>query len=173
MELRSSKLSLQSLMTAQLPLKIHNISQNPVVTNSGKIWIQFRKHLDWTNPLPQPLVPPSLLALDPVQKCYTSMIYNSIDSLNSDQTTHLKQIWEHEISVPIPDNWWDSILDLVHSSSMCAKHGLLQCKVLFRVHYTNARLTKKKKCTQIPVILAIGANSCLLTIVTCSGPVQF
>ena len=31
---------------------------------------------------------------------------------------------------------------LVHTSSMCARHSLLQCKVLFRVHYTNVRLAK-------------------------------
>lgn len=50
MELQFSMLSLQSLMTAQLPLKIHNISQNPVVTNSIKIWIQFRKHFGLDKP---------------------------------------------------------------------------------------------------------------------------
>ena len=50
LELRSSKFSLQSLLTARLPLKIHNISQNPVVTNSLKIWIQFRKHYGLNEP---------------------------------------------------------------------------------------------------------------------------
>ena len=49
-ELRSSKFSLPSLLTARLPLKIHNVSQNPVVTNSLKIWNQFRKHYGLNEP---------------------------------------------------------------------------------------------------------------------------
>ena len=219
LELRSSKFSLQSLLTARLPLKIHNISQNPVVTNSLKIWIQFRKHYGLNEPstlapvvkkhlfppslsdptfnlwrnkgllhvkhlykdniftnftelatrfaLPQsnffrflqarhfvktnyphfPNHPPgslidSLLTLDPAQKRSISVIYNAIDSLNPDQTTRLKQTWEEELGAPISDNQWDQILKLVHTSSICARHSLLQCKVLFRVHYTNVRLAK-------------------------------
>uniref|UniRef100_A0A667XM65 AIG1-type G domain-containing protein n=1 Tax=Myripristis murdjan TaxID=586833 RepID=A0A667XM65_9TELE len=31
---------------------------------------------------------------------------------------------------------------LVHSSSICTRHGLLQCKVIHKVHFTNARLAK-------------------------------
>ena len=71
----------------------------------------------------------SLLALDPAQKRSISVIYNSIDSLNPDQTARLKQTWEQEIGVPVKDDQW-------------ARRGLLQCKVLFRVHYTNVRLAK-------------------------------
>ena len=70
------------------------------------------------------------------------MIYNAIDSLNPDQTTRLKQTWEEELGAPISDNQWDQILKLVHTSSICARHSLLQCKVLFRVNYTNVRLAK-------------------------------
>lgn len=31
---------------------------------------------------------------------------------------------------------------MVHTSSICARHGLLQCKVLYRAHLTNAKLAK-------------------------------
>lgn len=64
-ELRSSKFSLQSLLTARLPLKTH-VSRNPVVTNSLKIWIQFRKHYGLNEPstlapiVKNHLFPPSL-----------------------------------------------------------------------------------------------------------------
>lgn len=64
--------------------------------------------------------------------------YNSTDSLNPDQTTHLKHTWEEEIGVSISNIQWDQILKLVHMSSICARHSLLHCEVLFRVHYTNA-----------------------------------
>ena len=204
-----------SLLTARLPLKTHNVSQNPVVTNSLKIWNQFRKHYGLTEPstlapvvknhlflpslsdptftvwrnkgllhvkdlykeniftdftelaarfeLPQshffrflqvrhfvktayPHFPnyrpgsliDSLLTLDPLQKRSISVIYNSIDSLNPDQTTRLKQTWEQEIGAPVSDDQWDQILMLVHTSSICDRHSFLQCKVIFRVHYTRA-----------------------------------
>lgn len=84
----------------------------------------------------------SLLTLDPAQKRSISVIYNSIDSLNPNQMTRMKQTWEEETGISITDNQWDQIRKLVHSSSLCARHGLLQCKVLFRVHYTNAWLAK-------------------------------
>jgi len=100
----------------------------------------------------------SLLTLDPLQKRSMSVIYNSIDSLNPDQTTRLKQTWEQEIGAPVSDDQWDQILMLVHTSSICARHSLLQCKVLFRVHYTNVRLAKIypgtsdscNRCKQLP-----------------------
>lgn len=211
MELQSSTLSLQSLLTAELPLKIHNISQNPVVTNSIKIWVQFRKHFGLNKPsllapvfrnhlfspsssdptfriwrdkgllrvkdfykegtftdftelssrfeLPTshffrflqirhfiktkyphfPNHPPgsptdSLLALDHAQKRSISIILNSIDSLKPDPAAQLKQTWEQEIGVPIRDNQWDQSLKLVHSASMCARHGLLQCSLQSTLH---------------------------------------
>ena len=36
----------------------------------------------------------------------------------------------------------EQVLRLVHSSSICARHGLLQCKVVHKVHYTNLRLSR-------------------------------
>lgn len=46
----SSKHSLHSLLTTRLPLKLHDISQNPVVSHSLKIWTQFRKHFGLDEP---------------------------------------------------------------------------------------------------------------------------
>lgn len=181
MEIRSSKFSLYSLLTAKLPLKIHDTSQNPVVTNSPKIWMQFRKHYSLNKPstlarslskvkdlykeniftdftelaarfeLPHyhffrflqtrhfiqttfphfpnhPLgsLDNSLLTLDPTQKRSISVIYNLIDSLNSDQTTRLKQTWEEEIGASFSDTQWDQILKLAHTSSICARKQLAQ-----------------------------------------------
>lgn len=42
----------------------------------------------------------------------------------------------------ITDEQWGHAQAMVHSSSICARHGLIQCKILHRVHYTNAKLSK-------------------------------
>lgn len=42
----------------------------------------------------------------------------------------------------IPDELWSQILRRVHKSSICARHCLMQCKVLHRVYYTKSRLSK-------------------------------
>lgn len=56
--------------------------------------------------------------------------------------TALKNAWEETLDVNLTDQQWDSALSLVHASSICARYRLIQCKVLFRVHFTNARLAR-------------------------------
>ncbi len=45
-EISSSPCSLHSLICSQLPTSANMVSRNPVVTNTLKIWTQFRKHHD-------------------------------------------------------------------------------------------------------------------------------
>lgn len=85
LELLSSKLSLQSLLTAQLPLKIHNISHNPVVLNSLRFGCNFANILDSINPQlwpqfseitcspPPPPTPPFVLGV--TKACSTSKTF--------------------------------------------------------------------------------------------------
>ena len=54
----------------------------------------------------------------------------------------LRELWESDLDGNISDDQWSGILNLVHTSSFCARHGLLQCKVLHRAHFTNAKLAK-------------------------------
>ncbi len=83
------------------------------------------------------------LTLSAGQKHLISVIYNLISALNEDPTVSLRESWEHDLGISITDDQWGDILNLVHSSSICARHGLLQCKVLYRAHLTNAKLAKK------------------------------
>lgn len=215
----SSSHSLPSNICSQLPIELHKISRNPVVTNTIKIWLQFRKQfglhkasinmpilnnhlfppslLDrtfdiWANKglctlndlyendiftsfsslstkfnLPNshlfrffqvrhfiqklfphfPNRPPeseldSILTLDPGQRRLISSIYYKISSLTPSPLNSLKQTWEQDLGFDISEDQWKDILDLIHSSSICARHALIQCKVLHRAHYTNAKLAK-------------------------------
>ena len=40
------------------------------------------------------------------------------------------------------DEKWQKILSSVHTSSICARHNLIQCKILHRVYFTNAKLSR-------------------------------
>ncbi len=84
----------------------------------------------------------TILSLNPDRRGLISVIYESLDSLSSDPSESPKNIWEQELGITISEIEWDYILDLVHSSSICARHSLMQCKILHRAHYTNARLAK-------------------------------
>lgn len=82
------------------------------------------------------------ITLSPNQKRVVSVIFNRISSLNPSITASFKTSWEQDIGVVMSKESWDKILHLVHSASICARHGLLQCKILFKAHYTNAILAK-------------------------------
>ena len=219
MELSSSKLSLHSLVCSQLPLSASKFSPNPVVNNSVKIWIHFRKSLGlhrasnlapilnnhlflpscsdsafriWSdkgitklgdlynqetfmsfselstkfelskshlfrffqarhfvrNQNPKfPSRPPetlidALLALDSQQKRLISSIYSLISSEIDTSASSPRGSWELELGASLPEDYWQRVLRLIHSSSICARHGLLQCKIVHRVHYTNMRLSR-------------------------------
>ena len=62
--------------------------------------------------------------------------------MESETLDHLKAAWERDLGVELTDGTWETALGLVHSSSICARHGLIQCKILHRIHYTNARLAR-------------------------------
>lgn len=40
------------------------------------------------------------------------------------------------------DDQWEAVLKLIHSSSPCARHSLIQLKIVLRAHLTKARLAK-------------------------------
>ncbi len=219
METSSMKNTLYSIVCSQLPLVVNKVSDNPIVTSSLRIWVQFRKHhglqrgstcmpilnnyffppssldsafLLWTSNgllkinylyeegvfasfsslskkynLPShhlfrffqirhfikkqfphfPNRPPEsqidhFLALNASRRHLISVIYNLINSITADPTDTFKDIWEQDLGVSITEDLWHSILNQVHSSSICARHGLIQCKILFRAHLTNAHLAK-------------------------------
>lgn len=65
-----------------------------------------------------------------------------ICSLHSSSLTSIKTQWEEDLSEEIPDELQESILNRVHSSSLCANHGWIQCKILHRTQWTKVRLSK-------------------------------
>ena len=53
----------------------------------------------------------------------------------------IKALWEEELGKEICDNYgkWHSV---GYMSSICAWHGLLECKLIHHAYWTEARLYK-------------------------------
>ena len=71
-----------------------------------------------------------------------SQIYDDICCLRSEPVNTLKARWEEDLGEEITEDVWDAILLRVHGSSICARHALIQFKLLHRIYYTKARLSK-------------------------------
>ena len=82
--------------------------------------------------------------LAPVQtlKGSISRIYDDISCLRPESLNTIKARWEEDLGEEITEDTWDAILLRVHGSSICARHSLIQCKLLHRIYYTKARLSK-------------------------------
>lgn len=84
----------------------------------------------------------SLLRIDPQQRRCISVLYNILDKAVSKSISSTKRGWEEELQLSLSEQQWNVALKLIHSSSICARHALIQCKVFYKIHYTNAKLSK-------------------------------
>ena len=84
----------------------------------------------------------SILSLDPNAKGLISNIHTEIDSVRPEPVATLKLAWERDLGLELTEVVWGRVLGLVHMSSICARHSLIQCKIVHRIHYTNARLAR-------------------------------
>lgn len=74
----------------------------------------------------------TFLTLDLNQKRLMSVLYSQICSLSPDPVVPLKELWESVLGSSISGDQWSDILNLVHISSVCARHG---------AHFTNGKLS--------------------------------
>ena len=54
----------------------------------------------------------------------------------------IKREWEEEFHYSISTEQWEKILQLVNSSLICAKHALIQFKVVHRAHMSKDKLAR-------------------------------
>ncbi|KAA0701525.1 LINE-1 reverse transcriptase -like protein [Triplophysa tibetana] len=92
--------------------------------------------------LPEASLIDSFLTPLPTIKGAISRLYNLIYSLQLTPQHKIKFQWEEDLGEEISEELWDAILRRVHSSSICARHGLTQCKIIHRAHLTRVRLSK-------------------------------
>ncbi len=82
------------------------------------------------------------LTLNPRKKGLIRITYKQIYTLSPNQLISLRAAWGQDLGAPLSDEQWEEILNNVHSSPICARYSLLQCKILHRAYLTNAKLAK-------------------------------
>ena len=84
----------------------------------------------------------ALLNRDLITKGCISFLYRSIWAASSTSLNAVQSAWEESLNVKLTEQQWESVLSLIHLSSIFSLHRLIQCKVFFRTYYTSARLAK-------------------------------
>ena len=93
-----------------------------------------------------PSVPPDLddtiFDVNPILKGTIKVLYKTL--LKSQMTTSdaLRNTWSAELGEDIGPVAREHALRWVHSSSICARHAVLQCKVVHRVHWSKSKLAR-------------------------------
>lgn len=78
----------------------------------------------------------------PILKNSTSYILAQIHSLQLTSLNSIKTLWEGDLGLTLNEEVWKEILVRVHQSSICARHSVIQCKIIHRAHLTKLRLSK-------------------------------
>lgn len=94
-----------------------------------------------------PQLPPintidNIISLSPQGKGLISRLYGIINNISPHSLQEVRQLWEKDLGQEMREDQWEAALDLVHTSSPCARHSLIQLKIILRVHWTKAKLAK-------------------------------
>ena len=71
-----------------------------------------------------------------------SSMYDLLLCSQSSPLLGLRDIWEKELVLKLDEIWWRDALHRINSTCVCARMSLIQCKVVYRLHYTSFRLKK-------------------------------
>ena len=109
-------------------------------------YLQIRSYIQTnTNTFPQspdPVQMDALFSTDPTIRGVISFLYNKLSKQAEDNIDHLKTAWEEDLGIELSANQWKDAQRNVHSSSICAKHGLIQLKILHRAHLSKVKISK-------------------------------
>lgn len=84
-----------------------------------------------------------IILCDPNKKGGISLIYGMLFQLTNTATLeYIRSSWEADLEVEITNEQWEIALEQIHRSSVCARHGLIQFKVIHRLHWSRQKLNK-------------------------------
>ena len=83
-----------------------------------------------------------ILDLDPMLKKRVSKIYKTVLGISPPQWDKARLAWEEDLGVALSDETWQCSLKRIHTTSLCLKHGLIQFKIVHRLHYSPEKLAK-------------------------------
>ena len=99
------------------------------------------------------------LNINPLGKGVVSVLYEIIQRVASPTLTGIKGQWEEELGEEIPEEAWQLAVKLVHSSSICIRHGLLQFEVLHRLHLSQiGRASCRRRVVRLVVISGVAGS---------------
>uniref|UniRef100_A0AAR2JQE7 Reverse transcriptase domain-containing protein n=1 Tax=Pygocentrus nattereri TaxID=42514 RepID=A0AAR2JQE7_PYGNA len=81
-----------------------------------------------------------MLSDSPHHRGSISRIYNIILASGKYSSTKFKSEWETELGIRIAESSWDQAMERIRSTTSCARLGLIQFKVVHRVHFSKTRL---------------------------------
>ncbi len=109
-------------------------------------YLQLRHYVQKSTPsfpdFPTDNVIDHILSLSLVRKGLTSTLYDSIFNITPHSPHDVMRLWENDLGAEMADDQWEAVLKLIHSSSPCARHSLIQLKIALRAHLTKAKLAK-------------------------------
>ena len=71
-----------------------------------------------------------------------SAIFSTLISTQASSLLGLRHTWERELGIELGEDWWSEALYRINSSCACARMCLIQFKVVHRIHYTRAKLSR-------------------------------
>ncbi len=84
----------------------------------------------------------SLLCLHPSHKGLISVIYSKLLGVRQAPLIKIKTVWEQDLNLSVPEDTWETVFKLINDTSLCARHCLLQFKVVHRTHISKTKLSK-------------------------------
>lgn len=88
----------------------------------------------------------SFLDVNSLHKGAISKIYALIRNSCPDTWHKARMKWEGQVGEVISEDTWKNTTQCTHASSLCVRHGLIQFKVVHRLHYSNDKLSKLNRC---------------------------
>ena len=94
-----------------------------------------------------PYLPPKnqldiILEFGPNEKKRVSVMYDLLSNLKPVTWDKTKAAWERDLGVELSEEVWEDSLQRIHSSSLCIRHGLIQFKIVHRLHYSGEKLAR-------------------------------
>lgn len=84
----------------------------------------------------------SLFSGFPRQRGMILNIYDFILALSSQSDTKIKNAWETKLGIQLSEEVWEHVISRIRSTTSCARLGLIQFRVLYRVHFSKSGLSE-------------------------------
>lgn len=108
-------------------------------------YLQVRTFVKSSNSLypssPDESLMETILLYSPQSKGAIAKVYAKLSECSETvSSTRLRMAWQDDLNMEISEEQWRSALGQTHKISTCARHGLIQFKILHRLHWSKQRL---------------------------------